>query len=170
MGLFDFLTSTKKPAAGTTVQSAAEVKARLLALNRPTAPYQLVDGSAQGCDLIAQWRIVDAKWFEIFAVAGLTKAFSIHLKIDEAAHEVRAMDREITVEWSAGVPKVSFAVSSFKGQQQSVEFGKAYGFTETLGVGEIYNYRFATKELKEPIQGAVNGAGWTYKGVAFGKL
>ena len=80
------------------------------------------------------------------------------------------MDREITVEWRAGLPSISFAVSSFKGQQQSVEFGAAYGFTEKLSTGEIYNYRFATKELKEPIQGTVTACGWTYKGVAFGKL
>ena len=80
------------------------------------------------------------------------------------------MDREISIEWRAGVPTVSFAASSFKGQQQSVEFGKAYGFTETLAPGEICNYRFATKELKEPIQAAATQSGWTYKGVAFGEL
>jgi hypothetical protein len=27
-----------------------------------------------------------------------------------------------------------------------------------------------SKELKEPIQGAVTACGWTYKGMAFGKL
>ncbi|MFI5010850.1 MAG: hypothetical protein ACHQAY_00735 [Hyphomicrobiales bacterium] len=52
----------------------------------------------------------------------------------------------------------------------SIEFGKAYGFTEKPSAGEIYNYRFATKELKEPLQKAVVANGWRWRPVAFGKL
>jgi hypothetical protein len=73
--MFDFLTSTKRPASGTPVLPAAQVKDRLMALNRSTAPWQVVAGDAEGVDLIAEWRIVDAKWYEIFAKAGLTKVF-----------------------------------------------------------------------------------------------
>jgi hypothetical protein len=36
--------------------------------------------------------------------------------------------------------------------------------------GQVYNYRFSTKEIKEPIQAAVTRCGWIYKGVAFDKL
>ncbi|HEV8353450.1 MAG TPA: hypothetical protein VGR24_04555 [bacterium] len=170
MGLLDFLTSTKRPVPGTPVLSRAEVLSRIKALNRPTAPYEIIETTEEGADLIAEWKIVDAKWYEIFAEAGLNKVFRIYLKLDETAHEVRASDREYTVEWVAGVPKLKLAVSAFKGQKQSIEFGKAYAFTEKLEVGQVYNYRFDTRELKEPIQNAVTGAGWTYKGVAFGKL
>lgn len=170
MGLFDFFTSTKRPPAGTTALSPQEVKDRLRALNRPTAPFQLVDGQAEGADLIAEWKIVDAQWYELFAKAGLEKVFRIYLKLDPASGEVRASDREYTVEWRVGVPTLSIAASAFRGQKQSIEFGKAYAFTETLTPGVVYNYRFDTRELKEPIQDAVTGAGWTYRGVAFGKL
>jgi hypothetical protein len=170
MGLFDFFTSTRRPASGTPVQSREEVLARLQSLNRPTAPFHIVDGRAEQVDLIAEWKIVDAQWYEIFAKAGLSKVFRIYLKLDPAAHEVRAMDREYTVEWRAGVPRLAAVMSGFKGQKQSVEFGAAYAFTEELRPGQVYNYRFNTKELKTPIQEAVTGAGWTYKGVAFGKL
>ena len=169
MGFLDFLTSTKRPPAGTPVQSPQEVLDRLMSLNRATAPYRLIDGKSEKVDLIAEWRIVEAEWYEIFAKAGLSKTFRIYLKLDPASHEVRAMDREYTLEWSVGVPKLSVAVSSFKGQVQEVEFGKAYAFTETLAPGQVYNYRFSTKELKQPIQDAVTSSGWTYRGVAFGK-
>jgi len=62
------------------------------------------------------------------------------------------------------------AASAFRGQKQSIEFGKAYAFTETLAPGQVYNYRFDTRELKQPIQETVTSCGWTYKGVTFGKL
>ncbi|MBE3143072.1 MAG: hypothetical protein IMZ61_04010, partial [Planctomycetes bacterium] len=73
--MFDFLSSTKRPAAGTPVLPPQAVRDRLLSLNRPTAPYQLIDGSSESVDLIAEWKIVDATWHEIFAKAGLSKVF-----------------------------------------------------------------------------------------------
>ncbi len=170
MAGFDFLTGTKRPAAGTPVLPAQGVRERLLGLNRPTAPWHIIDGTTEKVDLIAEWRIVDAQWFEIFAKAGLKKVFRIYMKMDEASHELRSMDREYSVEWSAGIPNLSLAVSSFKGQSTSVEFGQAFGFTETLAPGQIYKYKFNSNELKKPIQDTVLACGWIYKGVAFGKL
>lgn len=170
MGLFDFLTGTKRPAKGTAALPAQEVRDKLLGLNRPTAPYRLIDGTDENVDLIAEWKIVEAQWYEVFAKAGLSKVFKIYLKLDPAAHEVRALDREYTVSWSAGVPTLSVAASAFRGQKQSIEFGKAYAFTETLAPGEVYNYRFDTRELKRTIQETVTSCGWTYRGVTFGKL
>jgi hypothetical protein len=167
--MFDFLTGTKRPAAGTPALPAGEVLARLKALDRHTAPWRIVDGSAEGVDLIAEWKIVDAKWYEIFAKAGLTKVFRIFLKLDEKTKQVRAQDREYEVSWRAGVPSLSFAASGFKGQSTSVQFGASYGFKEDLTVGQQYEYFFKTSEIKKPIQEAVLACGWVYKGVAFGK-
>lgn len=167
MGLFGF---GKKANKNTPVLSVEEVRQRLLALNRESAPYQIIDGSAEGVDLIAEWKIVDAKWYEIFAKANLTKVFRIYMKFAEAKHEVRAKDEEYTVEWRAGVPSLSVAASKFSGQKTSIEFGTAYAFTEELQPGQVYKYRFNSNEMKKPIQEAVTACGWTYKGVAFGKL
>jgi hypothetical protein len=170
MAGFDFLTGTKRPAAGTPALPAIGVREHLLGLNRPSAPWQIIDGAAEKVDLIAEWKIVDAQWYEIFGKAGLKKVFRIYMKMDEASHELRAMDREYSVEWSAGIPHLSLAVSSFKGQSTSVEFGQAFGFTETLAPGQLYKYKFNSNELKKPIQDATLACGWIYKGVAFGKL
>ncbi|MFL6246562.1 MAG: hypothetical protein ACJ74H_11095 [Thermoanaerobaculia bacterium] len=167
--MFDFLTSTKRPAAGTPVLSAPEVLARLKALSRDSAPWHIVDGASDGVDLIAEWKIVDAKWYEIFAKAGLKKVFRILLKLDEQARQVRAQDREYEVSWRAGVPSLSIAASGFKGQSTSVEFGASYGFKEDLSLGKQYEYFFKTSEIKQPVQEAVVGCGWVYKGVVFGK-
>ena len=167
MGLFGF---GKKPNKDTPVLPAGEVRQRLLALNRDTAPYQIIEGAAENVDLIAEWKIVDARWYEIFAKANLTKVFRIYMKFDEAKHEVRAKDEEFTLEWRAGVPSLSVSASKFSGQKTSIEFGTAYAFTEEFKPGQVYNYRFNTNEIKKPIQEAVTACGWTYKGIAFGKL
>jgi hypothetical protein len=165
MGIFG-----KKPAVASTALSAEELRTRLLGLNRPSAPYQIRDGTPEGVDLVAEWKIVDAQWYEVFAKASLTKVFRIYMKFDPAKHELRAQDHEYTVSWRAGVPSLSLAASSFKGQTTSVQFGTAYAFTETLAPGQVYNYRFNTNEIKKPIQETAAACGWNYKGVAFGKL
>ena len=168
--MFDFFTSTKRPPSGTPVLVAAQLLERLKALERPTAPWHLVDGRAEGVDLIAEWKIVDAQWYEIFAKAGLTKVFRIYLRLDEAAKQVRAQDREYEISWRAGIPSLSVVAKGFKGQSTSIQFGSSYGFTENLAVGQQYKYRFQTSEIKEPIQQAVTACGWVYKGVVFGKV
>lgn len=165
MGLFG-----KKPISKTSALPAEELLSRLMALNRPTAPYHITDGKAENVDLIAEWKIVDAQWYEVFAKADLTKVFRIYMKIDIEKHELRAQDHEYSVAWRAGVPSLSLAVSSFKGQMTSVEFGTGFAFTETLAPGQVYKYKFNTNELKKPIQDTAAACGWTYKGVAFGKL
>lgn len=87
MALWDLLTSTKRPESSTAVCSRDEAKKRILDVNRPTAPLQIVEGSEEGVDLIAEWKGVDAQWYEIFAKAGLEKVFRIYLKLDEDARE-----------------------------------------------------------------------------------
>ena len=170
MGLFDWLTGTKRPPQGVAAKSKADVRAALLAINRPTAPFIIRDGAPENVDLVAEWKIVDATWYEIFAKAGLKKVFKILMRLDDQAKDVRAVDQEWSVEWRAGTPSLSLSAEGFRGQKTEISFGTAYAFKETGGYGQVYEYAFNTKELKAPLQEAVNKAGWTWRGVAFGKL
>jgi hypothetical protein len=170
MGILDWLTGTKRPAAGVAPKAAGEVRAALLAVNRPTAPFVVRDGAPEKVDLVAEWRIVDATWYEVFAKAGLTRVFKVLMRLDAEAHEVRAVDQEWSVEWRAGIPALSLAASTFRGQKSEISFGTAYAFTESGAPGQVYRYKFATPEIKGPLQDAVTAAGWTWRGVAFGKL
>lgn len=43
-------------------------------------------------------------------------------------------------------------------------------FAERLEFGEVYHYNFSTGEIKTPLQNAVTGCGWTWRGVLIGKL
>jgi hypothetical protein len=170
MGLFDWLTGTRRPAAGVPPKTPAEVRADLLAVNRPTAPFIVRDGAPENVDIVAEWRIVDAKWYEIFAKAGLKKVFKVLIKLDEPAREVRAVDQEWSVEWRAGIPSLSLTAQAFRGQTKQFSFGTAFAFTEQGGYGQVYRYKFSTAEIKTPLQDAVTKAGWTWRGVSFGKL
>jgi len=170
MGLFDFLTGSKAAPAGVTRQPKATLRDAMLALNRPGAPYVVRDGAPESCDLVAEWKIVDARWYEIFAKASLTKVFKILMKFDEAKGEVRSVDQEWTVEWRAGVPAVALSAEAFRGQKVEMSFGTAFAFRETLEYGKVYEYRFKTGEIKDPLQEVAARNGWGWKGVAFGKL
>src|SRR6266567_5212025 len=109
MGIKDWLTGTKRPATGVPAKPADEVRAALLAVNRATAPFVVRDGSPEQVDLVAEWRIVDAAWYEIFAKAGLQKTFKVLMRLDAQQHQVRAADQEWSVEWRAGIPSVHLA-------------------------------------------------------------
>lgn len=170
MGLFDWFTGTKSPAAGVAAAAPAALKAALLAVNRGTAPFTVHEDTSGRADLVAEWKIVDAGWYEIFGKAKLEKVAKVLMRIDAEKKEVRSVDETWSVEWHAGVPRLSLSAEAFRGQKKSIEFGKAWGFTEELRPGEIYNYRFTTGELKTPLQKAVTESGWTWRGVAFGKL
>lgn len=171
MGLFDWLTGSKSAPAGVPKQSAAELRTRLLAVNRESAPFVVRDGAPEGADLVAEWKIVDAAWYEIFAKAGLERTFKVLMRFDEAKGEVRAVDQEWRVEWRAGIPSLSLSAEAFRGQKVEMSFGSAYAFREEdLRFGKVYEYRFNTKELKAPLIEAAQAAGWGWKGVAFGKL
>jgi hypothetical protein len=171
MGFFDMFTGRKAPPAGTPRQDAAELRAAFLALNRDTAPFTLREGGPEGADLVAEWRIVDAAWYEIFAKAGLRKGVQVLLRLDEASGEVRAVDRDYTVEWRAGVPHLAFSAEGFRGQKIEMSFGTGYAFREEdLRFGKVYEYRFNTRELKAPLQEITAIHGWTWRPVAFGRL
>lgn len=170
MGLFNWLTGTKPPPEGVVRQPVAVLRERLLGVNRDTAPFIIRDGAPEGVDLVAEWKIVDARWYEIFAKASLKKAFKILMRFDEASGQVRAVDQEWQVEWRAGVPSLSLSAEAFRGQKMEMSFGTAYAFREDLSYGNVYEYRFVSSELKDPLIAAAHAAGWGWKGVAFGKL
>jgi hypothetical protein len=151
-------------------QPAARLKSELLAINRGTAPFVIRDGTREGVDLVAEWRIVDAQWYEIFAKAGLERVFKVLMKFDAQRGEVRTVDQAWDVEWRAGVPTLSLSARAFTGQQWERSFGTAYAFRENGRYGRVYDYRFDTEELKGPLKEAVRRAGWRWRPVSFGAL
>jgi hypothetical protein len=170
VGIFDKLKGTREPDPGVAPVSADDMRNALLALNRPTAPWQVRDGQPESVDLVAEWLIVDAKWRTTFAKNGLKETFKVLMRFDVDGREVRAVDEAYDLSWEAGVPQITRQTKHFRGQQTKIEVGRGYGFTEQGEYGEVYNYHFNTNELKRPLKETVAGHGWTYRAVALGKL
>jgi hypothetical protein len=168
--LSDWMTVIKRPAAGVPAKTPAEVRTDLLALNRRTAPFIVRDGTPENVDFVAEWRIVDAKWYEIFAKAGLKKGFKVLMKLDEQAKEVRSIDEMQSVEWRAEGLSLSWEKEISRGQIKQYSYGRAFAFTEHGPYGEVYHYKFVSGELKTPLQDAVTKAGWVWRGIPFGRL
>ena len=82
MGLLDWITGSKSAPPGVARQPVAALRQAMLASNRDTAPFIIRDGAPEGADLVAEWKIVDARWYEIFAKASLTKVFKVLMKFD----------------------------------------------------------------------------------------
>ena len=60
--LLAWLTGTRRPAPGVTPTPPAAVRAALLAVTRPTAPFLVRPATAAddvGADLAAEWRMAD---------------------------------------------------------------------------------------------------------------
>lgn len=162
MGFLDFIRGIKRPKTGVVPVIKEELMNKLLSLNREKRPYQIT--KAEDTDLIAEWKIVDASWYEIFAKAGLKEVYRMRMLLDDSKKEVRCLEETGSVEWSAGIPRISFGASFFRGRVLfSKQFGVGYAFKEEdLKFGKVYEYRFDASEIKKPIVETVTENGWTY--------
>jgi hypothetical protein len=151
-----------KPKEGVVPASRQELMDRLLALNDQARPFSVAPG--EKADLVAQWNLVDATWWEAFQKAGLRKAYRLRLALDEGRHEVRAFEETGSIEWGVG-PQVRFQRSWFGGivlyhKERAVAYGlKSMAPPE---VGKIYDYSFDVDEIKGPVIDIVTGAGWRF--------
>jgi hypothetical protein len=175
MGFLDKLKGIKEPESGTNAVPADELRQKLLALNTDQVPFTVEAGKGgKEGDLVAEWKIVDAQWLEIFAKAGLEKSHKIYLGLNDKENEVRVLEESWDVEWRAGVPQMSVSAEAFRGRTMgSKSFGTGYAFkgVNPLDWGEVYNYKFDVSEMKDPIATVVTGSGWRFRPVTTkGKL
>ncbi len=167
MGLMDSLKGIVRAKEGVVPMPKVAVKEKLLGLNQDQLPFVVSEGGE--IDLVAEWKIVDAAWFEIFAKAKLEKTHKIWLSLDETTRTVKVLEESYTVKWRAGVPEVSFSAEKFQGRTMgSKSFGVGYAFqgADPLKYGQVYNYRFDVAEMKNPIIEIVTTAGWDFTPVA----
>ncbi|MFI9585446.1 hypothetical protein ACIHCQ_27120 [Streptomyces sp. NPDC052236] len=170
MGLFDKLTGTKRPSSGVAPHSTEEVRAALLRLNQPDVPYVVRDGTPEGADLVAEWRILEPAWQTFFVRTQVSRALQIRMRLVPAGHEVRALDRQWEVTWVGGTARLALSAEYSRGQVNTVSRRWTVGRDAEGGLEATETFRFDNSALKGPLQDAVLGAGWTWRGVVSGKL
>ncbi|MFP3987697.1 hypothetical protein U9R90_09390 [Streptomyces sp. E11-3] len=170
MGLFDKLTGTRRPSSSVAPRSAEEVQAALLGCNGPDVPYVVRDGAPEGADLVAEWRIAEPAWQTFFVRSQVTRALQIRMRLVPEKQEVRALDHEWEVTWVGGKARLAPAAEYTRGQVKTVSWRRTVGRGADGRLEMSETFRFDSSALKDPLRDAVLGAGWTWRGVTFGKL
>lgn len=84
----------------------SELKYQLMVLNKDgDISFSLIK---QGDKLIASWKIVDAKWIELFGLGGLKKQYELTLFFNEAKNRVSYREKSIDIETDLSTERVGF--------------------------------------------------------------
>jgi hypothetical protein len=157
------------PAARVAPLPAGELRARLSAVNALDVPFRVEPGDAPH-ELVAEWRIADAKWIDHARAHGMRKIHRVVMRLDEAAHAVRVTDHAASHDWSAGAGGVrihwqrAVGINFFQYEHQRV-FGLQVDASGRLQPKLSYAYTFNLQEMKAPLIAAVTAAGWQWKPV-----
>ncbi|MEV5579248.1 hypothetical protein AB0L39_11880 [Streptomyces parvus] len=170
MGLFDKLTGTKHPEAGAASRPAEELRKALLALNGPDVPYVISDGSAHGADLVAEWRIGEPTWQHVFVQSRLTHAIRIRMRLAEEVPEVRAVEESWDVTRVGNPPRLKASATYGRGGGRTISRRYTLGRRESGRLEATKSFSFDSAQLTDPLRNTTLDAGWTWRGVVFGKL
>ncbi|MFF3204922.1 hypothetical protein [Streptomyces sp. NPDC002962] len=171
MGFFDRLTGTRHPRSGLVPRSAEEVRAALFAVNGPEVPYRVRDAlPEERADLVAEWRVREPSWHTHFVRVRMQQTLTTRMRLLPGTHEVRSVDELREVTWAGGRPRLAVAREFGRGQVTMVSrrWTVERGPDGRRRLQETY--RFDPAEMKDPLREAVLAAGWTWRGVAFGRL
>jgi hypothetical protein len=147
--------------------SKEELKEKLIALNSSELPYEIKRDSET--DLMVEWKIVDAKWFAVFARERLQKTYRAFIILDERRRTARYYEEMGTVQWLVGTqgllspPKIGYQNQFFKGRilfQKS--WGVQYGIKDDGTLGKVYQYKFDIGYVRDPVKRAVEESGWEF--------
>ncbi|MGV9254568.1 hypothetical protein [Streptomyces sp. NPDC003697] len=150
MGLWNRLTGTKHPDGNTAPLPHTEVRAALLAVNEPDVPYRVRNAlPAEKADLVAECHIQRV---------GVRLKTSMRLVPDK--QEVRFLHERWETRSAANANTQygrGHAPAVFRQwETQQGPDGKRH---------KVEAFRFDTREMTDPLQNAVLGAGWTWRGV-----
>ncbi|MFK4144666.1 hypothetical protein [Streptomyces sp. NPDC004065] len=146
----DKLTGTKYPDEGVGPLPHREVRAALLALNGPDVPYRVRDATpAERADLVAEC-----------AVRRVSVRLRTRMRLIPDEQEVRFLHER----WE-NRPSDNARAQYGRGHAPAVyrQWETERGPDGTRR--RVEAFRFDTREMTGPLQNAVLGAGWTWRGV-----
>lgn len=138
MGFMDSLKGITRAKPGVSPLSKEELIAKLLDLNREDLPFKIE--KVDDVDLLAQWIIVENSLYKINAKINREKVLKIRLSLDENERTVRMLEESYSVSYRAGIP-------------------------DSLGSGNVHQYRFNVPAMKRTIVKIITGSGWNFVSV-----
>lgn len=147
--------------------AAAELAARLRAINQLDVPLSIAPGSGPH-EFLADWRYADAKWADLAGAHGLRRTFRIRLTLDEKSHTVRVTDYIGSLDWSAGRRgveiewKAAMGIIFFQSEAQRIR-GLRFDDQGRFIPETSHTWRFNLGEMKSPLISAVTQSGWTWR-------
>lgn len=164
--LFDKLTGTRRPGNGVVSRSPEEVRALLLGLTGVQEPDTIREGGSEGTCLVAEWRRTEPGRRSVWGTSWTEHTLTVRMRIVAESREVRALDLYSQIRYVAGrrvgAKYTRGPVHSTSRHYTGGKDTESGTFTET--------FRFDTNEMKAPLRKAVLEAGWTWRGVVFGRL
>ena len=139
--------------------SEQQLQATLLTINNHDNPFTVLQHGPH--KLVLTLRYADAAWWQIFARAGLSRVYELHMKFIPARQLVRVIDIQKNVDWRAGPQQVKLSASFSRGILFSQERAVQWGITDFGRLGEQYKYRFSSEEIKGPVMKTILEHGWT---------
>ncbi|GGP47363.1 hypothetical protein [Streptomyces sindenensis] len=170
MGFFDRLTGTKRPEAGVAPRPTEELRRALLSLNGPDVPYLISGGAAHGADLVAEWRIAEPAWQHVFVQSQLTHALRIRMRLAEDVPEVRAAEESWEVTRVGNPPRLRASATYGRGGGRTISRRYTLGRGESGRLEATESFSFDSAHLTDPLRNTTLDAGWTWRGVVFGRL
>lgn len=170
MSFSDRVDATLLPDPGVPPRSAADVRAALLALNRPDVRYVVRDGTPDGIDLVAEFQLVKLTRKSLFGRVQDCEDFQIRMRLVPETHEVRSMDHHSEFTLAGENPPRKRTSSRSRGQMRKKFVGYEFGRAPDGSREKRETYRFDTDDLKHALQQTVLTAGWSWHGLRRGKL
>lgn len=170
MSLFDRRNVTLQPQPGLAPRPAADVRAALLALDRPDVPYAVRDGAPEGVDLVAEFQLVKRDRKGLFGRVQECEDFQIRMRLVPETGEVRTMDHHSEFTLTGEDTPRRRTRTSGRGQIHKKFVGYASGRAADGSRERRETYRFDTDDLKHALQKSVLTSGWTWQGLTGGKL
>ena len=138
-----------------TPPAAAEEFRRAVEAATTGTPY-VVTPTERGFDVSLD--IVDAQWFGLFTKAGLSKQYTHHVAVPgDGTYTVT--DDARTVEWVAGVPRVSASVERQVGRVKELGAQKVWALDERGRFGPVVDFRFSSEEGRDLVTGVADQLG-----------
>ncbi|MEU0597700.1 hypothetical protein ABZ484_05520 [Streptomyces sp. NPDC006393] len=171
VGFFDRLTGTKYPDSGVPPLASPEVRAALLALNGAGNPYLVRNARpAEKADLVVDWRMPEPGAGSSYSTRRREQSIKTRIRLDASRREARAVDEWRKVVRVGNPPGLTVGREHGRGPVNMVYREWTYERGPDGRRRRVEAFRFDSREVKVPLQEAVLGAGWTWRGVVFGRL